>query len=185
MDARIPLAAALILAGASAAFAAAPAPPPGGASPTSIGAFKAWNAYTSDASDGKMCFIASQPTDSKYAPNAVKSRDPVFFMITTIPAKKIVNEASTIIGYPFQDGSKVTVDVDGAKFTMFTDKDSAWIEDPAQEPQLVTAMKSGRKMTLQGTSRRGTTTTDSYSLSGIKAALDAMAKACPGATATQ
>ncbi len=175
MNARIHLTAAGLLAATMAT--AAGAAPPGGA--TSIGAFKSWTAYTSSESDGKMCFVASQPTDTKYQPAGVKSRDPAFFMITIIPAKKIKNEASTIIGYAFKDGSKVAVDVEGAKFTMFTDKDSAWIENPAQEGALVTAMKSGKTMTVQGTSKRGTVSTDTYSLSGIGAALAAIAKACP------
>ena len=173
MDVRILLTAATFMAGSAVGAAAQPG------SASSIGSFKQWSAYTSTQSDGKMCFVASQPTNSKYAPNAVKSRDPVFFMVTSIPAKKIRNEASTIIGYPFKDGSKVTVEIDGVKFTMFTDKDSAWIENPGKESELIAAMKKGTKMTVAGTSRRGTQTTDSYSLSGISAALDAIAKACP------
>lgn len=173
MDARIFSIAAISLLGATALATAQVG------SASSIGSFKQWTAYTSSEADGKMCFIASQPTDSKYEPNAVKSRDPVFFMITIIPAKKIRNEASTIIGYPFKEGSKVTVEIDGAKFTMFTDKDSAWIENPSQEGALIDAMKKGSKMSVLGTSRRGTLTTDSYSLSGITAALDAIAKECP------
>jgi hypothetical protein len=174
MDARITLIAAGFFA-ATTAIAVAQAP--GGA--TSIGAFKSWTAYTSSGSDGKMCFVASQPTDSKYQPTGVKNRDPAFFMVTVIPAKKIKNEASTIIGYAFKEGSKVTVDVEGTKFTMFTDKDNAWIENPAQEGALLTAMKGGKTMTVQGQSKRGTITTDSYSLAGIKAALDAVIKECP------
>ena len=147
-------------------------------SASSIGSFKQWNAYTSTESDGKMCFIASQPTDSKYS-QTVNGRDPVFFMITTIPAKNIKNEASTVIGYPFADNGKVTVSIGDASFTMFTDKDSAWIENPSQEPDLIAAMRKGITMTVQGTSRRGTVSTDTYSLSGISAALDAIAKECP------
>ena len=74
----------------------------------------------------------------------------------------------------------MTVEIDGAgSFTMFTDKDSAWIENPTQETALIAAMQKGSKMTVVGKSRRGTVTTDSYSLSGISAALDAMAKECP------
>ena len=147
---------------------------------TSIGTFKQWGAYTSSDANGKMCFVASQPQDSKYQPNAVSSRDPVFFMITSIPGKSIRNEASTIIGYPFAENVKVTVEIDGAgSFTMFTDKDSAWIENPTQESALIAAMQKGNRMTVVGKSRRGTVTTDSYSLSGISAALDAMAKECP------
>jgi hypothetical protein len=174
MDARTLLTATIALAAMTTLAAAQAA---GGA--TSIGSFKQWTAYTSAEADGKMCFVASQPASSKYAPNAVKSRDPVFFMITIIPAKKIKNEASTIIGYAFKEGSKVTVDIEGTQFTMFTDKDNAWIENPAQESQLITAMKGGKNMVVTGTSKRGTTTTDTYSLAGIKAALDAIVKACP------
>jgi hypothetical protein len=146
--------------------------------PNSIGSFKVWNAYVSTDTDGKICFIASQPTDTKYSQN-ISGRDPAFFMVTSIPAKSIRNEASTIIGYPFQESSKVTVDVDGTKFTMFTDRDSAWIEVPAQEPQRIDAMKAGTRMTVEGTSRRGTVSTDTYSLSGVSAALAAIAKECP------
>lgn len=147
---------------------------------TSIGTFKQWGAYTSNDTNGKMCFVASQPQNSKYQPDNVSSRDPVFFMVTTIPGKNIRNEASTIIGYPFADNVKVTVEIDGSnKFTMFTDKDSAWIENPSQEADLIAAMQKGTRMIVVGKSRRGTLTTDTYSLSGVTAALEAIAKECP------
>lgn len=160
---------------AAATLAAVPA-----TAATSIGTFRQWGAYTSTDGGGKMCFVASQPQNSSYQPNNVASRDPVFFMVTSIPTKNIRNEASTIIGYPFADNVKVTVEIDGAgSFTMFTDKDSAWIENPTQESALIAAMQKGNRMTVVGKSRRGTVTTDTYSLSGITAALDAIAKECP------
>ena len=62
---------------------------------------------------------------------------------------------------------------------MFTDKDSAWVETPSQEADLIAAMRKGKAMTVEGTSRRGTVSTDTYSLSGVTAALDAIAKECP------
>jgi hypothetical protein len=173
MDVRTLLAAALFLAGTGALAAAQT-----GAA-TTLGSFKQWTAYTSSDSGGKMCFIAAEPTDSKYAPSKPKSRDKAYFMVTIIPSKKIKNEASTIIGYAFKDSSKVTVDVGGKKFTMFTDKDNAWIENQAQEASLISAMKGAKTMTVAGTSKRGTTTTDTYSLTGLGSALDAIAKACP------
>jgi Invasion associated locus B (IalB) protein len=148
-------------------------------SATSVGSFKQWGAYTSSEGGGKMCFVASQPTDKKYS-RSISGRDPAFFMVTTIPNKNIRNEASTIIGYSFADNSKVTIAIDGgSKFTMFTDKDSAWIENPAQEAELIAAMRAGTRMVVEGTSSRGTITTDTYSLSGISAALEAMSKECP------
>jgi hypothetical protein len=149
-------------------------------SPVSIGSFRRWNAFTASATaGGKMCFAASQPTGSTYQPNNVKGRDPAYFMVTTDAAKKVRDQISTIIGYSFARNSKVVVVVDGTKFTLFTDGDTAWIEDPAQEPGLVDAIRHGKTMTVQGTSARGTTTTDTYALDGSSAALAAVAKACP------
>lgn len=138
-----------------------------------------WSSFVAEESGGKMCFVAAQPRKSDYS-QPISGRDPTFFMVTTIPAKNIREEASTIIGYPFADNSKVTVQIDGStQFTMFTDKDSAWIENPAQETELVNAMRKGSTMVVSGTSGRGTKTTDTYSLSGITAALAEIAKACP------
>lgn len=147
-------------------------------SATQFGTFKQWNAYTHTEADGKVCYIASQPQDSKYSAT-IKQRDPAFFLVTTRPAANTRNEASTIIGYPFKPDSKATVDIDGQKFTMFTQNDGAWMEDPAQESALIVAMRSGTRMTVSGTSRRGTETSDIYSLAGVTAALDAIAKECP------
>jgi hypothetical protein len=143
-----------------------------------IGTFKQWNAYSHNDANGKVCYAASQPQDSKYS-SEVKSRDPVFFMITTRPAANVRNEVSTIIGYPFKAESKVTVDIDGKKFTMFTQNDGAWMEDASQESGLIDAMRAGTRMTVSGVSRRGTQTSDMYSLAGITAALEAIGKECP------
>ena len=145
-----------------------------------VGTFKYWTTFTQNDPDGKMCFIASQPQDKKYS-QPINGRDPVFFMVTSIPAKGIRNEVSTIIGYPFAPGSEVTVDVDGTKYKMFTSEtqgDTAWaVAD--QQAALVEAMKSGHQMSVTAQSKRGTVTTDVYSLSGVTAALDKAASECP------
>jgi invasion protein IalB len=147
--------------------------------PSSIGSFKVWNAYVSNDAGGKVCFAASQPTNSKYSRN-ISSRGDTFFMITTIPTKNIRNEASTIIGYPFKAQSDVVIDVDGQQFKLFFNDataETSWAV-PEQEQALVEAMKKGSKMSVTSTSSRGTQVTDNYSLSGISAALDAIAKEC-------
>ncbi|MEX0851891.1 MAG: invasion associated locus B family protein [Bauldia sp.] len=163
------LAAAALIGGCAIAFAQ-----------TNVGTFKQWNVFVSNEADGKLCFIASQPTDSKYS-QSVRGRDPAFFMITSIPAKDIHDEASTIIGYPFAPNSEVTVEVDGKKFKMFTSEsqgDTAWAV-AEQQAAMIAAMKAATKMTVQGQSKRGTTATDTYSLLGVTAALDKLAAECP------
>jgi hypothetical protein len=147
-------------------------------SSTPFATFKQWNAYTHTDNEGKVCYIASQPQDSKYSAT-ISSRDPAFFLVTTRPAANTRNEASIIIGYPFKRESKVTVDIDGQKFSLFTQADGAWMEDPTQETALIAAMQSGSKMTVSSTSLRGTEVVDTYSLAGVTAALQAVAKECP------
>jgi len=89
------------------------------------------------------------------------------------------NEASAIIGYTFQPDSDVTVDIDGQKFKMFTREDNAWFNDRNSEAAFIEAMKAGTTMVVKGTSSRGTVIDDTYSLSGVTAGLDAIAKGCP------
>lgn len=171
---------ALLLIGAlvaSTSWAAAQTAAP---APTSIGTFTAWNAYVSSEGGAKTCFAATQPQNSKYS-QSISGRGDAFFMVTTISAKGIKNEVSTIIGFRFKAGSSVTANVDGTDFKMFFNDgagETAWAV-PDQEAALVEAMKKGRKMSVTSTSSRGTGVTDFYSLSGVTAALNAVAKECP------
>ncbi|MEO1065841.1 MAG: invasion associated locus B family protein [Pseudomonadota bacterium] len=143
--------------------------------PALLEAFKDWAAYSVDGPNGKVCYVASQPKDQQ--PTGV-NRDPVFFMVSHWQGRDVKNEASIIIGYPFAENSKVTADVDGTTFTMFTKGDGAWMENVSEENRLVQAMKAGSRMVVKGTSRRGTNTTDTYSLSGITAAINRIDSAC-------
>ncbi len=152
-----------------------------GAQAQNVGVFKDWNAFTGTDSTGKVCFIASQPSDSQYS-QTVSGRDPAFFQITSAPANGVRNEASTIVGFTILTSAEVVVDVDGTKFRMFLDPshpDTAWAV-PEQEAALVAAMKKGTKMSVTATSSpRKTLVTDSYSLSGVTAALEKLAQECP------
>ena len=62
--------------------------------------------------------------------------------------------------------------IDGRNFVLFTKGNSAWVENAAEEPALVEAMKGGKAMSVKAISRRGTETNYTYSLAGITAALN-------------
>ncbi len=144
-------------------------------SPTLLNQFSDWAAYTHDGQKGKICYALSKPT--KMAPSDRNHGD-VYFFVSTRPSDNVREEPSVIVGYPFKDGSNVIIDVDGKQFTMFTKGDGAWIENSADEAQLVGAMKAGRTMTVSGQSQRGTNTNYTYSLSGITAAVKEISQAC-------
>jgi invasion protein IalB len=151
------------------------------AQPQNVGVFRDWNAFTGSDASGKVCFIASQPTDSQYS-QTVSGRDPAFFQITSAPANGVRNEASTIVGFTILTSAEVVVDIDGTKFRMFLDPshpDTAW-SVPEQEAQLVEAMRKGSRMSVTATSSpRQTVVTDTYSLSGVTAALQKLGEECP------
>lgn len=144
--------------------------------PKQIGAFDDWAAYAYDAADSKVCYVSSTPKSTD--PKSVK-RDPAFFLVTNMPGRKppVRGEVSTIIGYPFKEGQPVSLTIDDQSFEMFSKGDTAWV-DTGSDKKIVAAMKKGKSLKVKGTSWRGTTTEDSYSLQGISAALAAIDKAC-------
>ncbi|HEX2146517.1 MAG TPA: invasion associated locus B family protein [Pseudorhizobium sp.] len=137
-------------------------------SPTRIQQFKAWGAYSYKAQNGTVCYVLSVPTAKE--PSSVDHGD-IFFIVSQRPGQNISYEPQAMMGYPLQSNSKVNVTIDGKTFVMFTKDKAAWVENAAEEPALVAAMKGGTEMTVKATSGRGTNTSYSYSLSGISAAL--------------
>lgn len=145
--------------------------------PTSLGTFNSWAAYTYKAAKARVCYIVSQPSDSK--PKGV-NRDPVFFIVTHRPGDGVRNEVNTIIGYPFKKDSTASLTVDNASgFKFFTSGDGAWAGSKKADSKVVAAMKKGKFMVIQGRSARGTLTTDKYSLAGVSAAIKKIDEACP------
>ena len=144
--------------------------------PQQIGEFGAWVAYSYDAADSKVCYVSATPKESE--PKNAK-RDPAFFLVTHMPGRKppVKGEVSTIIGYPFKEGHPVKLIIDEESYDMFSKGDTAWV-DTGTDKKIVAAMKKGKSLKVQGTSWRGTETTDTYSLDGISAALAAIDKAC-------
>ena len=137
--------------------------------PTRIKQHNAWGAYSHAGNGGKVCYILSIPTAKEPAD---RDHGDVFFMLAKHPGQNVTLEPQFTAGYPFADESKVILDIDGKKFTMFTKGSNAWMENPAEEPTVVSAMRSGRAMSVAGESRRGTKTSYSYSLSGVTASLN-------------
>jgi hypothetical protein len=137
-------------------------------SPTRIQQFKAWGAYSYNSSGSTVCYVLSVPTAKE--PASVDHGD-IFFIVSQRPGQNISYEPQAMMGYPLQASSKVNVTIDGKTFVMFTKDKAAWVENAAEEPALVAAMKGGTAMTVSATSGRGTATSYSYSLSGISAAL--------------
>ena len=148
----------------------------GQAQETFIDTFGVWNAFADKENGKPLCYIASLPEKSagKY-----KERGDTWVMITLRPKENKTGEVSIRAGYTYKKGSDTQARVDSGKpFKLFTDGGYAWTRDAETDRAMVTAMRGGGTMIVEGTSTRGTLTTDTYSLKGFTAAHKAAAKAC-------
>jgi invasion protein IalB len=169
----------LVLAGTGIASAqpktkkqAAPAPQAQAAAPaapTRIQQFDAWGAYSYQSGAGKVCYVLSVPT-AKLPATGIDHGDN-FFIVSQRPGQNISYEPQAMMGYPLKENSKVDVVIDNKTFVMFTKDKAAWVENAAQEPALVAALKSGHSLKVTATSKKGTGTSYTYSLKGVTAAL--------------
>ncbi|MGD9913372.1 MAG: invasion associated locus B family protein [Rhizobiaceae bacterium] len=154
---------------AALAFAA-----PALAQATKMGQHNAWGTYSYTQNNAKVCYVLTVPTDKQ--PPTLDHGD-MFFFVSQKPGQNVSFEPQFIAGYNFKEGSKVQVTVAGKSFSMFTRGKSAWMENAAEEPLLIAAMKQGADMKVDATSGRGNPTKYAFSLKGISAALDSI-KSC-------
>jgi hypothetical protein len=134
-----------------------------------------WGAFIVKEDGGNACYMAGKPLRTQ--PDGVK-RGNIWLLVTHRPYRKVHNEVSIYIGYPFKPKSTATVEIDGKKFEMFTDDETAWAADAKTDEALVAAMRAGNKMVVRGLSQRGTDTVDDYSLIGFTKAHEAISDAC-------
>jgi Invasion associated locus B (IalB) protein len=132
--------------------------------------------YADTATPKQTCFVATQP-------QAVEplgaNRGPIYFYISAWPKDGVKTEPSVKVGYPIDEAKEMTVTIGTDVFKLFAKGERGFVSDPTEELKLVEAMKKGTTAVVKATSKRGTSTTDTYSLSGLTQALDKLAATCP------
>jgi hypothetical protein len=142
-----------------------------------LGDFKGWQAYSFTESGKKVCVIWAKPKKStgKYKKRGAVR---VFVAHRRWTRPKRINEISFEAGYNFKKDSEARVTIDAKPYALFTDGDTAWNRAAKDDARMVKAMRVGKTLVIKGVSRRGTKTTDTYSLFGFTAAHNAINKAC-------
>ena len=129
------------------------------------------------------CWIVSAPKESVNMRDgrvvAVRRGDILLF-VTHRPSDNIRGEVSFTGGYPFAEGSTVTLEVSDTTFELFTDGEWAWPATTGDDAKITTSMKRGTQAVLTARSARGTVTKDTFSLLGVTAALDEAESRCGG-----
>lgn len=146
------------------------------AAETDLGTHKDWRALKVTENGQTYCYMISSPKDTN--PKGVRRGD-INFFVTKVPASK-ATEVNVQMGYPLADNArgdilKARIGSTNLRFT--TKLQDGWAETK-DVPTLIKSMKRGSSMQISGTSRRGTKTSDTYSLSGFTAAYNAISKAC-------
>lgn len=148
---------------------------------STVKTFGDWTLY-SERGQQQICFLASPPSET--APPGVK-RETALLYVSAWPKEGVRSEVSVKLGFPLRKNTEPSISVTGANpgqpaaFRAFVRDDRAFVADPTQELKLLEAMKKGTRLTVQATSERGMVVTDTYSLAGISAGLQALAAGCP------
>jgi len=139
-----------------------------------LGTAGSWTAYLAQNKEGKVCYVAGQP--SKTDPSI--KRAGVMATVTHRTADQVVNVVSFAEGYPLNENANVLLEVGKDRFTLFAKDDSAWAATADLDKAIVTALGKEKRAVVRGTPKKGHATTDIYSLDGFPQALALIDKAC-------
>ncbi len=141
--------------------------------PVQVGTYGDWGAYLAKGK-AKTCYALAMPKDRK--PDGKK--DAAYVFIADRPAEKVHNEVSIMMGFPIKESGAAQAKVGAVSFDLVAKGSNAWIKNPADEAKFVDALKHTAKLTVTAPSMKGKATTDTYSLAGIKQALERVGKDC-------
>ena len=159
------------------------APAFGQAAPERVATHNDWSVFL--AGDPQECYIVAQPTGSSARRDGQPvevSRGDVRLFVRFNPSENVANEVSFAGGYTFDDATAVRVQIGEASFDLDPGPGEAggWAWPlPEDDARIVAAMRSGSTASITGLSTRGTTTIDTFSLSGFTAAVSEAESRCP------
>jgi Invasion associated locus B (IalB) protein len=140
-----------------------------------LGDHRDWSSYSANDGSGIICFSTAKPDKTEPVPDGY---DEARIYITHRPSQGIRNEFNLIAGYEFEPESMATLKIGGQTFDLFTQLDSAWLKDLSQASALVSAIRSGATLIVEGVSANGIKIAQTFSLSGSTAASRSIDAAC-------
>lgn len=140
-----------------------------------------WSVFVED--DPKECWSVSAPKETVNTRDgrvvAVRRGDILLF-VTHRPGAEVSGEVAFTGGYPFAEGSTVSLEIGDSRFELFTEGEWAWPASEGDDAKITTAMKRGSLAIVTARSSRGTQTRDTFSLLGFTAAIEEAEARCSG-----
>ena len=132
-----------------------------------------WNVIGYVENGKRYCYIHSTPT--KQSGNYTKRGEPYILVIRRPDGAENVSVTS---GYPYKPDAEIEVKIGSTAIVLFADGEKGWTTSADDDKALVKAMRAGATLTVRGTSKKGTYSLDTYSLTGVTAALDEIRSSC-------
>lgn len=141
----------------------------------------AWSVFVDG--DPRECWVVSAPTETVNTRDGqtVSVRRGDILLFVTYRQGESAGEVSFTGGYPFADGSTVSIQIGDDRFELFTDSGTpqwAWAASPEEDARILAALRRGTNAVLSARSSRGTNTRDTFSLFGVTAATDEAQRRC-------
>ena len=147
--------------------------------PQKIGDFQSWTAATHAEGGQKVCYAFTRATRSEGVPN--RAPNDVLLVVTHRPKGR--DQVALQAGYAYPrnsggGGDPVQVSVGGTNIGFYTSGSSAFARD---NKAALAALRNGREALARGPLPNGGRgqVSDSFSLAGFSAALDAISRECP------
>ena len=138
---------------------------------TPLGTFDSWGAFR-DASPLR-CFAIAQTVEKH------QNARP-FASVATWPREGVRNQLHIRLSRARAANARVTLSIGERRFELQAGDADAWAPDARTDAAIVTAMRSGRSMSVETVGANGAPFADSYALKGAATAIDAAALGCVG-----
>ncbi len=134
-----------------------------------------WQAFTSQQGRSKVCYALSK-AESRLPAN-LKDVEGMLF-VSSRPAEGVRNEISFVMNFPLKEDVEHQAIIGEERFALVAKGENMWLKNPAEEPRMLDSLRRGTSLEIKGTSKRGNSTSDKYSLAGITQVVKRAEDAC-------
>lgn len=164
---------------------------PGMQQATPVAIFGDWNVFASGQGKTRVCYAIAQP--QARTPKTLK-RDTAYLFVTVRKGENIQNEVAVMLGFPVKPADSQTkppgqagtapapadptLNLGNIRYGLVVKDGNAWLQNPGEEPRVVTEMARTPKLFVKATSMRGNPTSDEYAMAGFNDAMKRTREEC-------
>lgn len=137
----------------------------------SLGIFGDWGAFRDP--QAPRCYAIAKP-----APSRLQRDYEPFASVGTWPRRNIRGQVHFRLSREIDSDRPITLTINDRRFTLTGGGGDAWAQDQAMDAAIVAAMRSGARMVVGATGKRGGRFSNTYDLTGAATALDAATVGC-------